>query len=61
MRARARATYMHVDDLAIALLSIHDRCDEHECVSPHEIPYASLVLAAAVAGVGCEVEFEGEG
>lgn len=51
---------MHVDHLPIALLPAHYRCDEHQRVLRHEIPYAAFVFVG-VARVCLKVEFEGGG
>ena len=49
---------MHVDDLAISSTSTDRSCNNDQCISVHEIPYASLILGT-VAGVCNKVEFEG--
>ena len=51
-------TYVHVDDLAIALGPADNGRDYDEGVLGDEIPYASLLFAIAL-GRGCEVELEG--
>ena len=49
---------MHVDDLAISPTSTDRSCNNDQCISVHEIPYASLILGT-VARVCNKVEFEG--
>lgn len=37
-------TYVHIDDLSIAFTSPHSSSHNDQCVSVHEVPYASLIL-----------------
>jgi hypothetical protein len=49
---------MHVDDLTISPTPTDRSCNNDQCISVHEIPYASLILGT-VARVRNKVEFEG--
>lgn len=48
---------MHVDLLAITLLTAHNGRDDDQLIPRHEVADASLVLAVA----GGQVEFQGGG
>ena len=53
-------TYMHVKNLAIALVAIYNGGNNHQGISRGVVPYTSLV-PAAVACVCCDIEFQGPG
>ena len=54
-------TYMNVDLLPIASVSVQNSCDDYELVLCDKVTDASLVLRSVVRRDGVQVEFEGGG
>ena len=59
-RDRTELTYMHIDNLSIALGPINNGRHKHERILSNEVPDAPFVFLV-VSGVGGEVELEGPG
>lgn len=53
-----RVTHMHIDNLSITLIPIHNGRDHHQLVLHDKVPYTAFVLAGVTSG-GRQVEAQG--